>query len=401
LPWLVRKLHDFVTLFRKPPLNGAITANPNGFWIMNSTTNGYSGWRKFSQRTRWTVGVIVLLLIGIRMALPYAVKAYVNHSLNRTHDYTGKIGDVRMRLWKGGYRIEDIQILRKSGSIPSPLFSASELDLSVEWRELFHGSVVGEVDIHSPRLNFAATTNAQDNGKNESWDKILESLFPFSLNRLEITNGEIHLQDPGTKPPVDIYLSQLAVVATNLTNARNVPQKLPSGLQASGSTMGGGVLTLQLQMNLLKQTPTYEINCGLTNVDLVALNDFLRDYGKFDVASGKFALFTSVASDQGQYQGYVKVFFKNLEIFQWDKERKKNILKIFWQAIVAGVNEVFKNHVKDQLATKIPISGTYTNSNVGLWTATGTLLQNAFIRALVPKLDQPATVEQVEQSGAK
>jgi hydrogenase maturation factor HypF (carbamoyltransferase family) len=108
-----------------------------------------------------------------------------------------------------------------------------------------------------------------------------------------------------------------------------------------------------------------------------------------------------VASADGTYQGYIKVFFNNLDVFQWDKERKKNILKVFWEAIVAGISEVFKNHVKDQLATKIPITGTYTNSSVGLWTATGTLLQNAFIRALVPKLDQSVTVDQVEQSAGK
>jgi hypothetical protein len=105
-----------------------------------------------------------------------------------------------------------------------------------------------------------------------------------------------------------------------------------------------------------------------------------------------------VASADGAYNGYFKVFFSNLDIFEWDKERKKNILEIFWQAIVGGVTEVFKNHPKDQLATKIPISGSYTNSSIGIWTATATLLQNAFIHALVPKLDQHVTVEQVEKT---
>ncbi|MEI9864906.1 MAG: hypothetical protein WDN00_10205 [Limisphaerales bacterium] len=116
---------------------------------------------------------------------------------------------------------------------------------------------------------------------------------------------------------------------------------------------------------------------------------------------GTFALYTSVASDNGNYEGYFKVFFKNLDVFEWQKERKKNILAIFWQAIVGGVTTVFENHPKDQLATKVPISGTYTNSSVGLWTATGTLLQNAFIHALVPKLDQKVTVEQVEETDTK
>jgi len=325
----------------------------------------------------------------------------VNRSLSRAKDYSGKIGDVRMRLWQGGYRIQQVEILRKAGVATSPLFSAPEVDLFIDWRELFHGSLRGEVVMNQPHVNFVSSTNAVENGKNESWDKILQSLFPFDLNRVEIDNGEVHFQNPGSQPPVDIYISKLNATATNLTNARNLPEKLPAGLNVSGSTIGGGLLAMQLQMNLLDSKPTYQLECGLTNVDLTSLNGFLRAYGKFDVARGRFSLFTSVASDNGNYQGYLKVFFNNLDVFQWDKERKKNVLKIFWEAIVAGVSEVFKNHVKDQLATKIPIVGTYTNSSVGLWTATGTLLQNAFIRALVPKLDQSVTVEQVEKSADK
>jgi hypothetical protein len=362
----------------------------------------HSAWRRTSRMSQWILAVLILL-IAIRIALPFAVKAYVNHALNKAHDYTGKIGDVNMQLWRGGYQIHQIEILKRNGGVPAPFFSAREVDLSIEWQELFHGSVVGQIVLRQPQVNFVTgpTEEQKQTGKDERWDKMLESLFPFNLNRVEIFNGEIHFQDPSSTPPVNIYLSQLSATATNLTNARDPNQKLPSGLTASGSTVGGGQLNLQLQMNLLEAKPGFEMNCGLTNVDLVALNDFLRAYGKFDVARGKFALFTSVASADGSYQGYFKVFFDNLDVFQWEKERKKNILEVFWQAIVGGVATVFKNQPKDQLATKVPISGSYTNSSVGVWTATATLLQNAFIHALTPKLDEHVMVEQVEKTDDK
>jgi hypothetical protein len=50
----------------------------------------------------WILGVAILL-VAIRIALPYVVRDYVNRSLNRAHDYSGRIGDVHMRLWRGGY----------------------------------------------------------------------------------------------------------------------------------------------------------------------------------------------------------------------------------------------------------------------------------------------------------
>lgn len=354
--------------------------------------------RRASRASRWFF-LVIILLIAVRIALPYAVKSYVNHALNQAHDYTGKIGDVEMKLWRGGYRIHQVQILSRTKDIQSPFFLAPEIDLLIEWRELFHGSVVGEVVFRQPQINFAngATSEQKQTGKDERWDKILQGLFPFKLNRVEIVNGEIHFQDPSGKPPVDIYISNIFATATNLTNARDTEQKLPSGLGATASAIGGGTLDLQMCMNLLKPTPAFEMNCGLTNVDLTALNQFLRAYGKFDVEHGTFALYTSVAADGGTYEGYFKVFFKDLDVFAWEKERKKNILEVFWHAIVGGVATVFKNHPKDQLATKVPVSGSYTNSSVGIWTATATLLQNVFIHALVPKLDQHVTVEQVEK----
>ena len=84
-------------------------------------------------------------------------------------------------------------------------------------------------------------------------------------------------------------------------------------------------------------------------------------------------------------------------MFAWKKERGKNVLAAFWDAVVGGVATVFKNQPKDQLAMKVPISGSYSNSTVGVWTATATLLQNAFIHALVPKIDEHVTVEEVDK----
>jgi hypothetical protein len=269
---------------------------------MKRKSHLHSWFRRDRRGWQWLLFLVVLLVVT-RAALPFAVKAYVNRELDAAHDYTGKIGGVDIRLWRGGYRIHQVEILKRTCDVPSPLFSAKQMDFTIDWRELFHGAVVGEVFFLEPRVNFVSSTNAQQvqNGKDESWDKLLQSLFPFHLNRVGITNGEIHFQNPSSEPPVDIYLSRLSATATNLTNTRDLKGKLPAGLVASGSTMGGGRLDLEMKMNPLKATPTYEINCALTNANLTALNDFLRAYGKFDVERGTFSLYTSVAAEGGAY----------------------------------------------------------------------------------------------------
>ena len=81
------------------------------------------------------------------------------------------------------------------------------------------------------------------------------------------------------------------------------------------------------------------------------------------------------------------------------KEREhKSVLKIFWDAIVGTVSTIVRNMPKDQLAVKVPISGVYTNSTVDLTSTLGSLLRNAFIRALIPKYDEKITTAEVTKN---
>jgi len=318
--------------------------------------------------------------------------------LNKSHDYSGKIGDVTVHLWRGAYQIHDIHIFKRTGKIPVPFFSTHILDLSLQWSELFHGALVSKIAMQEPSLNFVSgpTKEQTQNGSENNWNQTLESLVPFKINSLEITNGQVHFQNLYSKPPVDIYVNEVSALATNFTNSRGVTNELPAGVTAQGKTLGGGGLYFQVHVNPLATTPTFELTGQLTNVDLVALNSFLRAYGKFDVARGNFALFTSFAAKDENYDGYCKVFFQDLKVFQWEKEKKKDSLEIFWQAVVGTLTTAFKNQPHDQLATKIPITGSFGKTDVHIWPTVATLLQNAFMKALVPKVDEPVKVETVE-----
>jgi hypothetical protein len=365
--------------------------------MQNKTTPLRDRWHKISRRTRTPALVLLALLVGIRLCLPFAVENYVNRQLNQSTEYGGRIGHVGLQLWRGQYSIHTIEIVKRINGGQTPFFAASRVDFSIEWRELFHGAIVGQAIMVNPRLNFEATQT----GTNESWDKILNNLSPFKLNRIEITGGEVHFRSPHSTPPVDIFLRDVSITATNLSNSREIKDELPAGMVARGSTVGGGGLNLRLQLNPMKESPTYQLTAELTNVTLTALNDFFKAYGKFDVDSGFFALYASVAAKDGSYDGYLKVFFEHLRVFEWEKERQKNALEIFWQAIVGSTATVLKNQFKDQLATKVPISGSYHDNSIGVWRAVGTLLRNAFIRALLPKLDEPVTIQQVEEKAEK
>jgi hypothetical protein len=355
-------------------------------------------WCRTRQAAYWLAG-IAAVLICLRLALPWILKSYVNHALNKNQAYSGQIGDVTVHLWRGAYRVHDIHISKRTGEVPVPFYSTSVLDLSLDWGALIHGAIVSKIVMQDASLNFVQgpTEQQSQSGKETDWGSLLESLVPFDINRLDITNGQIHFQNLYANPPVDIYITSLFADATNFSNSSHLATNLAAGVSAHGKTLGGGELDLHVLVNPMEKIPAFQLTASLTNVDLPALNDFLRAYGKFDVADGKLAIFASFATTDSNYDGYCKIFFQNLNVFRWEKEKKKDLLQIFWEAIVGTLGAAFKNQPHDQLATKVPISGSFSKTDVHLWPTIATLLQNAFIKALVPKLDEPVTMPKVER----
>ncbi len=344
----------------------------------------------------WLMGIILVFVV-MRLALPFALKTFVNHQLNKSTAYSGNIGDVTVHLWRGAYQVHDIHIFKTGGQIPVPFFSTQILDLSLEWSELFHGALVTKIAMQQPSLNFISgpIQDQTQNGDENDWGQTLESLVPFNINRLDVTNGQVHFQNLHSTPPVDIFLNDVSILATNFTNSRRLAEALPAGIVAHGKALGEGGLDFEIHVNPMAKTPAFELTGQLTNVDLVSLNSFLRAYGKFDVARGEFALFTSFAAKDGNCDGYFKVFFKDLKVFSWNKDKQKDALEIFWKAIVGTLATAFKNQPHDQLAAKIPITGTLGKTDVHVWPTVATLLQNAFIKSLTPEVDEPVKLDNV------
>ena len=77
-------------------------------------------WHRLSLVTRIVIlSLIALLFIG-RLAMPYAIKHYVNKKLQQLPGYGGQIGDVDVHLYRGAYTIHDVDILKKTNKVSIP-----------------------------------------------------------------------------------------------------------------------------------------------------------------------------------------------------------------------------------------------------------------------------------------
>lgn len=346
-------------------------------------------------KTIWIIlGSILLLLIVGRLMLPYFVTRYVNRVLANIDGYEGSISDVDIHLLRGAYSIHDLKLFKVNGHDKVPFIDIATTDLSVEWSALFKGSLVGEVIFEKPQLNFIGGDgdeskkpgNDTQTGENVDWTKPIKELMPLQINRLEIANGSVFFYDFTTKPKVDIYVDSLQLIATNLNNAENENVRLPSNVIATARSLGGGKLSINMDINVLKKIPDLDLNLKFEQINMPALNDFFVAYSKVDIERGTFNLYSELVVKDSKISGYVKPLAQNIKIVDWDKDKEKP-LNLVWQGIVAAVAEFFENQKEDQFATKVPLEGNLKDINSGVWPTIWNVFRNAFVQAFARNTD--------------
>jgi len=343
------------------------------------------------------MGFIVLIVIA-RLVLPYVVLHMVNKNLATMKGYYGHVKDIDLAIIRGAYKVDSIYLDKKDTvtNKQTPFFAASIIDLSVEWKALFKGSIVGEVVLQEPMLRFTKDkVEPKDVARDSSALKeLLDDFMPLRINRCEINNGRVQYIDESTKPKVDLQMTKLHLLAENLRNSYDSTVVLPATIDASANVYEG-TLTFDAKANPLAVSPTFDMSAELKNTNMVKLNDFFQAYAKIDVNRGTFGLYTEVAAKEKKFAGYVKPIIKDLDVLG-KEDRKDNLLQKLWEGVAGTVAEIFENQPKDQLATKIPFKGDLDDPQTNVWYALSNVLQNAFIHALQPTIDNEITIGSVK-----
>jgi Domain of Unknown Function (DUF748) len=341
---------------------------------------------------------VVVLLIIIRLILPYVVLHYANKALANVKGYYGHIDDIDLSIYRGAYIINDIY-LNKVDSVSkqqTPFFKSRNIDLSVEWGALFHGSIVGKLSFDSPELIFtkdkADLTDVKKDTTNFS--KLLKNLMPLKINRFEVNDGTIRYADNTSTPKVDIALKQTHILALNLKSVIDDKIELPSTVTAQANAYEG-TLSFNMKLNALADNATFDLNAEIKNTNLVLLNGFLKAYGNFDVHRGNFGLYSEMAAKDGKFKGYVKPIIKDLKVVGIE-DRHDTFFNKVWEQIVGAAGEIFRNQKKDQVATKVNMEGSFKNPKTKTLDAIWEVLLNAFVQALLPEVDNTISINSVK-----
>lgn len=329
----------------------------------------------------------VAALLAARAALPLLLRWQANRVLREHPEVAGAVGDVDLSLLGGKAAVEGVQLRRKVAGSEDPLFSVERVSVDVDWPALLTGRLLAALSVERPAADIVLSTRPERARQAPpDWQRQVEGLFPFRIARFEVREGRFRMRDETADPPVEVRLEGIDATARGLTNEPRPGEALPASLRATARAFGRGKAALSLRFDPLARSPTFDLSASLSEVPARSLNDFLRAYAKLDAESGTFSFFMEAAAKGGRVEGYVKPMFRELEVFRWGEEKKNPLLK-FWEALAEGVKEVLENEPTGRLAARIPFEGPIENPELGLWAAVGSVLRNAFVRALVPSTE--------------
>ena len=237
--------------------------------------------------------------------------------------------------------------------------------------------------IHSPATAGAEKKRADLVGKTarqlSNQPGILISADDLSLTRCTLG---MRNEEPGKA-----YRVFLSDADFHLKNFSNQFSRGPAQAQLKGKFMGSGPTTATANFRPEKSGPDFDLFLKIEDTQLTAMNDLLRAYGNFDVASGAFSLVTELHIKDDVISGYLKPFFKDLKVYDKRKDKDKGFFHKMYERVVGGVAKLLENRKHKDVATKADISGLVQQPHTSTLQIIGELVRNAFIKAILPTFE--------------
>ena len=345
------------------------------------------------------IGIVVVVLVGARLALEPILLDYVNDKFAALEAYDGHVDDLDLALLRGGYDIQGVEIVKTGAGQPVPFFKADRIEATVEWRSLLRGSLVAEGDVYGPQLNLVQAESERKSqlGKEVNWVDQFKELFPFRFNTVRIHDGTVTFRAPGIQTKDALTARHIDGSVSNLTNVADSTKETFARFHFDAQVLEDGKANVDGSIDPLAQKPTFDVNLRVKNVQLPQVNPWLTRFIKADAEKGEFELYMELAAADAKFKGYAKPVMRDVDIYS-SEEPEKNPLKRLWEGIVDVAANVLENRENDQVAARIPLSGTIENPDADLFATIGSVLRNAFVSAFARSLEGSISVRSVRES---
>ena len=134
-------------------------------------------------------------------------------------------------------------------------------------------------------------------------------------------------------------------------------------------------------------TPTLDLAVRIEDTELPAMNAVLQAHGGFDVAAGRFSVYTELHVRDGRVQGYVKPLFVDVDVYDSRQEAADSPVHRLYEGVIGGIATIMRNQPRDQVATRTDLSGQLDDPRADTIEIVLQLVRNAFFKAILPGLE--------------
>jgi hypothetical protein len=184
---------------------------------------------------------------------------------------------------------------------------------------------------------------------------------------------------------------------TNLTNVVESGKETFADFRITADVLDGAPAKVAGSVDAFAPSPTFDVNMEVKKVKLPKVNPWLREYIKADAEAGDFELYMELAAADNKFTGYAKPILQNVDIYR-SGEPEQNPLKRVWEGFLDFAANVLENPDADQVAARIPFTGTIKDPETNLFATIASVLRNAFVSAFARSLEGSITLRDVKKN---
>jgi len=206
------------------------------------------------------------------------------------------------------------------------------------------------------------------------------------IDRLDITRSTLGFVNRAATPEYRLALTDTNLTVENLGNQR---RESPAMMRLKGRFMGTGDTAVSMTLRPQTGGGDMDLTARIDEADMAAMNGFVRAHGGIDVAAGKLSVYSELRVRGGDITGYVKPLFRDVSVGAVDgnEAETKSFGRRLYERAVGVAMKILKNRSRGEVATVATISGRLDQPQFNKWEVIGRLLENAFVKAILPGFD--------------
>jgi hypothetical protein len=202
----------------------------------------------------------------------------------------------------------------------------------------------------------------------------------FRARKVLLKNGTLGVVNRAENPPYRVYFTDADFELTNVSsNAMDGPARAT----LKGKFMGSGAVDGAATFYPEGKQANFGLKLAVKDTQLKSLNDLLRAHGKFDVKGGLFSVYTEMRVKDGYINGYVKPLFRDVNVYDPEQDKRKNVFRKMYEGIVGGVVKLLENR-REEVATVTSLNGPVDDPRSSALQIIANLVKNGFIKSILP-----------------